>query len=311
MPTNTISSSSNQELLFPAFLYGEKTPCRRKMKAEAKKWTKAYLAGRDFPEPKLVPIAPGSVVFMDNTVSDLVGLGYNILPNTNIVLVDGEAARREGHHLQWRLYLLHELHLEALPSFSASISEELHHERSWACGRAINSFMCRHPWGAISAATGHTFFSDIQAILPRMGGVLQFWEGLDTLKYLGTQERALCLAERVAYCFRGELAMWVDHPTGNVRTDLQTAMQHMHQASADEIHWRLLRRLRELVDSEKKLKQRDWLRSPGIIERALENERKGDQQDYDNLTSGQASRLRGFLVVFERNYGPGGDLTLP
>lgn len=52
-------------------------------------------------------------------------------------------------------------------------------------------------------------------------------------------------------------------------------------------------------------------RSPGIIERALENERKGDQQDYDNLTSGQNGALGGFLIWLERNYGPGGEFTLP
>jgi hypothetical protein len=281
------------------------------MNAEAKKWTRAYLAGRDFPEPKLVPIAPGSVVFMDNTASDLAGLGFNIVPNTNIVLVDSEAAKRERHHVQWRAYLLHELHLEALPNFADCTSAELRQEKTGACGRAINSFMCKYPWGAISAATGNTFFSDIEAILPRMGGVLQHWEGLDTLKYRGSQERALCLAERVAYCFRGEIAMWVDQPTGNVRTDLQTAMQQMHQASADEIHKRLLRRLRKLIDVERNLKHRDWLRSPGILERGLENERKGDQQDYNNLTSGQEGKLGGFLHMLERNYGPGGDLTLP
>lgn len=33
-------SASTQALMFPAFLYGEHTPCRRKMKAEAKKWAK-------------------------------------------------------------------------------------------------------------------------------------------------------------------------------------------------------------------------------------------------------------------------------
>ncbi len=304
-------SASTQPLMFPAFIYGEHTPCHRKMKAEAKKWTKTYLAGRDFPEPKLMPITPGSVVVTDVSTAHMVRLGYNFIPNTNIVLVDGEAAKREGHHVQWRIYLVDDLRSEALPSFADSVSEELRQEKSWACGRAMNAFFCKYPWGAITAAGGNSFFSDIEAILPRMGGVLQHWEGLDTLKYLGAYHHPISLAEYMVYCFCGELAMWVDQPTGNVRTDLQTAMQQMHQASADEIHKRLLRHLRKLVDVERDLKHRDWLRSPGIIERGLEAKRRVGQQWYDNLTSGEASTLRGFLVVLERNYGPGGDLTLP
>jgi len=53
------------------------------------------------------------------------------------------------------------------------------------------------------------------------------------------------------------------------------------------------------------------LQSPGILERGLEAKRRVGQQWYDNLTSGQASALGGFLVLLERNYGPGGDLILP
>lgn len=67
--TTTKSFAPCQDILFPAFIYGEKAPCRRKMKAEAKKWAKAFEAGREFPEPKLVPLAPGSVVFVEPTIA--------------------------------------------------------------------------------------------------------------------------------------------------------------------------------------------------------------------------------------------------
>ena len=53
----------SEPLLFPAFLYGEQAPTRRKMKVEAKKWGKRYAKSGDFPEPKLIPVPPGSVVF--------------------------------------------------------------------------------------------------------------------------------------------------------------------------------------------------------------------------------------------------------
>ena len=44
-------------LLFPAFVYGEPGECRRKMKAEAKRWAKRYAQHGDFPEPKLIDVA--------------------------------------------------------------------------------------------------------------------------------------------------------------------------------------------------------------------------------------------------------------
>jgi len=51
-----------EPLLFPEFLYGELSPTQRKMKAEAQKWGKRYAKSGDFPEPKLIPVPPGSVV---------------------------------------------------------------------------------------------------------------------------------------------------------------------------------------------------------------------------------------------------------
>jgi hypothetical protein len=96
----------------------------------------------------------------------------------------------------------------------------------------------------------------------------------------------------------------VDRPTGDVRADLRRAMEQMRQASADEIYTRLVKRLRQCVDTENSVKHRDWLKSPGVIEMGLEKELTYGQQHYDNLTAGDDSKLGGFLVSLERNHGP-------
>ncbi len=98
--------------------------------------------------------------------------------------------------------------------------------------------------------------------------------------------------------------MWVDQPTGNIRTDLQTAIDHMRHASEEEIHRRLIKRLREYVDIDKDLKNREWLKSPGVIAMGLEAERQLGQEEYDDLTGGKMSAHGGFLVLLERNHGP-------
>lgn len=301
------SSASNSEVLFPAFIYGEQTPCRRKMKAEAKKWAKAYIAGRGFPEPKLMPIAPGTVVFTDRGSADLVRLGYTFIPNTNQVIIDGEAAKAQALHMQWRLYLVDDLETDAIYTCQALMAKEMSREDAAAFHRDFNTFTCKYPWGAISAAGSISFYSDIAMTLPRIEGVLRHWDALDTLKYIGVHPHAISLTEHILFYFHSEIAMWVDQPTWNIQTDLRTAMEQMRQASAEEIYTRLLRRLREVVDSDRDLKHRDWLRSPGVIEMGLEKERQKDQQDYDNLTSGHHSKLRGFLFLLQRNYGPDAD----
>jgi hypothetical protein len=267
------------------------------MKAEALKWAKAFRAGREFPVPKLVPIAPGTVVFTDRNSADLVRLGYTFIPNTNRVLIDGETAKTQELHLQWRVYLVNDMRYERKMA-------DLSDEKQWAFERAFNAFVCKYPWGAISMAASPSFFSDIAIVVPRIEGVLRFWEALDTLRYLGLHNHAICLTEHVLFYFNGEIAMWVDRPTGDVRTDLQKAMEQMRQASADEIYTRLVNRLRQCADTENSVKHRDWLKSPGVIEMGLEKERTYGQQHYDNLTAGDDSKLGGFLVLLERNYGP-------
>jgi hypothetical protein len=78
----------------------------------------------------------------------------------------------------------------------------------------------------------------------------------------------------------------------------------MRQASADEIHVRLIKRLREYVDIDKDLKNREWLKSPGVIEAGLEAKRQIGQDWYDDLTSGSHFKHGSFLSWLQRDHGP-------
>ncbi|MBK9265923.1 MAG: hypothetical protein IPM54_39800 [Polyangiaceae bacterium] len=285
-------------LLFPAFMYGDRTTCRRKLKAEAKKWAKYYMEGRDFPEPKLIPIPSGSVVFTDEDIAKWVGAGYSFYPQANVVTIAANP-KEQGLHIQWRAYMLETL------QFETEWAAKLSHMERFPLRRAFVTHVCRYPWGAISAAVISRLLNSIELAVPRIEGVLRHWEALDTLKYVDVREGLISLAELIAYRFDGTVPMWVDQPTGNIRTDLQTAIEQMRNASEDEIHMRLLEHLRALVDSEKGLKHREWLKSPGVIEAALEAERRQGQEFYDNLTSGQGGEIGSFLLLYERDNYPG------
>jgi hypothetical protein len=120
------------------------------------------------------------------------------------------------------------------------------------------------------------------------------------LKYVDLYQHPISLAELMVFYYHGHIAMWVDEPTGNIRTDLQVAIDQMRNASEDEIHTRLLERLRALVDIDKDLKHPEWLKSPGLIEAEVEARRRQGQELYDNLTSGQNGELGSLLALPRR-----------
>ncbi len=293
--SDATSSTQPNELLFPAFMYGDKTTCRRKMKAEAKKWAKCYAEGRNFPEPKLIPISPGSVVFMDENTSNWVGGGYSTTA-LNAVLVSANP-KAEGLNIQWRAYLMRDL------LYEAESIPRLGQEDCISFRRAVVPLFCRSTWGAISA-TMIGVLNSIEFTVPRIEGILQGWEVLDTLKYIDFDERPISFIKYMNDNFHGNVAMWVDQPTGELRTDLATAIAQMRKASDDEIYQRLLKRLREYVDIRNDFKHPEWLKSPGVIEAELERCRRTNYEWYNCLTGGQHFKHGSFLGGLARDYVP-------
>ena len=73
--SETTASTDPNALLFPAFVYGEHAQCRRKKRAEVKKWVKRYEERGEFPEPKLIPVPPGSLMICAGVEADMVAFG--------------------------------------------------------------------------------------------------------------------------------------------------------------------------------------------------------------------------------------------
>jgi hypothetical protein len=284
--------TDSHSLLVPAFTYGDRTTCQRKMKAEAKKWAKRYLEQGDFPEVKLIPIAPGSLVFTDEDAANFIGHGYSYSEDRNTVFID-LGAKQQGLNVQWRWYMINKLQSEA----SSMLKQD--RDEYDAFLRAFETHVGRYPWGALVVAIKHAMYNSIEAVSRRVEAVFRFWELLDTVKYINVFKRRLSLGEIMAFHFQDHVAMWVDQPTGNIRIDLRTAIDQMRKASEDEIRARLIKRLRELVDIERDLKHRDWLKSPGVIEAELIATENRKREWYEDLTSGHNG---GFLYNLAKMY---------
>ncbi len=303
--TDLSMSPHDTSLMFPAFMYGDRTTCRRKMKAEAKKWAKCYAEGRPFPEPKLIPVPPGSIMFIDETTAHWVASGFSFT-GPNMVTINKDAGQ-DGLRLQWRPYLLHDLEFEIEWHPILKLSKE----QCFAFRRRFIPFVCQYAWGAISAATLGCLHNSFELAIPRIEAVLRFWEPLDTLKYADVRARPVSLAEFMKENFEDIVVMWVDQPTGNIRLDLPIAIKRMQTASADKIHERLLERLHEHVEVQTGLAHRDWLKSDGVIESGLETYMKTYPDYYRDMAAGNTGEFASFLVTLERLYGPRANQTDP
>ncbi len=296
MPNQTLPSDSDA-ILFPAFLYGNLATCRRKMKAEAKKWAKRYQERGGFPEPKMAPVPAASVIFCRETAVDMLEFGftpaepgwYNLSREVN----QGPKPSR------WQLHLLH------MP-FRIDTSLNLKHagEARRIFGIAYESFVCRYPWGALSAAISHAMLNTIDVVSRRLEALFSFWDKLDTLQYIEFGNQPVPLAQVIRAHFEGTIAMWVDHPSGDVRQDLRAAIDQMRRASEDEIRARLIKRLREVAEVEPDLQHREWLKTPGIIEAELSHYHTDWPDSYGELTTGRNGALGGLLAQYERRIFP-------
>jgi len=279
MSDSTPSTDPNV-LLFPAFLYGDSATCRRKWRAEAKKWGKRYQERGDFLEPKLIPVPPGSVIWTNDAAAEMFMLGSH--------------ERRKNPN--WHFYYLGLMEPEASPGGPTS----------GLFYAAYQSFVGRYPWGALSLAIHRPMNTTIALVSERLESVLSFWEQLDTLRYIDLSLQKIELAELLTYYTWGVVHTWVDAPAGRpVREVLRETMERMRNASEDEIHARLMRRLYLVADVDPKLKHREWLKSPGFIEAELAHTKETNPEWYDNLITGQTGVHSGFLSSLDAKY-PGG-----
>lgn len=282
-----------EPLLFPEFLYGELSPTQRKMKAETKKWGKRYAKSGDFPEPKLIPVPPGSIVFWERMALEFMKWGVSTENDPEWEKV----CLRAGRHVpRW--------HLHHLVHFWSDIpTVEDRNEIRWPMFKAYETFVQRYPWGALVIAMARPLDNPIPVATRRIDALLSFWEPLDTIRYVDIHLYPVSLTDFVMRLYRETVVMWVDKPTGDARADLRTAITNMPKASDDEIHQRILRSAHWFVETWPYLNHREWLKSPGLLERELERVRREEPETYAALAAFSGGGLAGTLD----RVGPNGE----
>ena len=298
------SSPDPNALMFPAFMYGDHASCRRKMKAEAKKWGQQYQEHGTFPEPKLIPVPPGSTIFLGNQNSvQLLNMGMKFdmslpLGTAPKEFVFGERPNRDTP--RWFFYLAEDFRSEvALYHFNQRLTEPP------GVKAAYEALACRYPWGVLNALIHHKLHNTIPNVSRRLAALLSFWDKLDSVGYFDEVRRITTLTGLIRFHCLGPVTMWVDAPTGDIRKDLAMAIDQMRGASTDEIYGRLLQHLRRMVETNKEYNHPEWLVSPGVIEAEVELVRADGQVWYDDLTAGDRHSQNSFLLSLAKKY-PGG-----
>jgi hypothetical protein len=266
---------NNNPLLFPAFVYGEYAVCRRQMKAEVKRWIKHYDKHGDFPEPKMVPVPPNTLVIVSSGAASMLTYG---------------ASKK---NLRWYFCLVDEFRM--LVNSDTPLARADFHAK-------FEALAFRYPWVALTVVVEPWDFS-IPLVMQRLDAVLSFWEPLDTLRYLDIHFRKLSLGELMLFFYEGTIRLWVDTPRGTVPEMLHAAIQQMRNASEEEVYARIMRRLHEIIDTDPKVQRREWLRSPGFLEAKLAQVREKNPDWYENMTVGVG--FSDYLSEFERLYPHG------
>jgi hypothetical protein len=287
------------------------------MKAEAKKWAKRYQERGDFPEPKLIPVPPGSAIYLgeQNSIA-LMNMGMrfeqtpgSLVPDT--VVVDTPPNRNQP---RWYFYLVLQIEIETALNVDRGIASDQYHAHSDKFDTAYDAFACQYPWGALSTAINHRFFNTIDVVSQRINAVLLFWEQLDAMRYIdpvALRGKRGTLAELLAIHFEGPIGMWVDAPTGDVRQDLRTAIDQMNRASEEEIRVRMMRQLHSFLDRDRHLEHKEWLQTPGVLEAGLAHYQQRDRPGwYEELKSGSSFGHGYFLGRLDHKY-PDGYPTTP
>ncbi len=136
------TTTVREPLLFPEFLCGEQAPTRRKMKAEAKKWGRRFAKGLEFPEPKLIPVPPGSIVFDAQPAVEFMKWGVS---TENDPEWEKVCALRGRLVPRWHLH-----HLAHFWSEIPTVDES--REGRDMMFNAYEKFVLRYPWGALVIA---------------------------------------------------------------------------------------------------------------------------------------------------------------
>ena len=137
------------------------------MKAEAKKWAKRYQERGDFPEPKLIPVPPGSLMFCNRGSAEMVVDGWSVTNDAASAALS-ESVGRNRNAPRWFFYVVVDIKTETALNLPLTTPDEqslMQRDRNDA---AYEAFACRSPWGALALAIRHPLYNTIPAVSQRM-----------------------------------------------------------------------------------------------------------------------------------------------
>jgi hypothetical protein len=245
------------ELAFPSFLHGELSAVKKNVAQAARSWGRSYTKDATFPVPRTELVAPGTVA--------LTSVATDLRPIVT----------------QWRLYFLRML--------ASGICEELQWRDYKAVMAAFETFALGYPWGALDAAVEHVVPNSIPVVERRIEAVLSFWDSLDTIRYLDRTLQPVTLGDLMMTHYHPLLDAWLDARTGDIRVDLQRAVDAMSQASPAVARDKVIDAMMDLAASDRSIQHLDRFQDRNWLAREVD---MLDPDEFSGLTGGHSADIR-------------------
>ncbi|HYO57670.1 hypothetical protein [Archangium sp.] len=264
----TLGQSSSLQL--PSFLYGSYPSVHQKTQREGLWCGEKYREDGSFPTPRqMLEVTSGDVV------------------------VAHEVVDFQRERPTWRLYMVSNL--------KNSLYEALDWQNSITVRDAYEAFFRETAWGALHFAISPSAPVSAECTALRLQAVLRFWEPLQSARYLfSTPNDALTLEELMVASCDWAMDAWCPARNAPVRTRLETAAEHMAQATQEDSLEAILRQMPRAFAHARDLKHREVLADPAFQRQRLTTL---DPLAFERVSGAYTAELIGKLYDWDYELG--------
>lgn len=262
-----MTSEPSSHLRMPAFLYGTFMFVARKASREGQRWGEQYRKDGLFPAPReLLDVPPGELV------------------------IAHEVADFERERPAWRLYLVSRV--------MSDVFKVLDYQNTRQVRDGFEAFCRGTAWGALHFAIEPTSPVSASQTALRLRAVGQFWEPLQSVRYLFKRLNAhLTLEELMVASNDWALDAWCALDEGSVRSRLELAAERMARATKGESIEAILREMPRAFTAARGLKHPSTLADPAFLRERLE---RLSPEAFADVSGACTSDLLGQLYTWER-----------
>jgi hypothetical protein len=255
------------DVWFPGVLVDDPDVARPRVERLAADWARAYAETGQFPEPQLVAVPAGSLVFTASA-SDLV-------------------PSRPGV----RIYLTAELRAALLGAAGLG---------GGAVGQVFDETALRSCWGALGVVLDAARPDTVAGLRARLEALARCRDQLAGLRYVGFPQQSELFADVVADRFAGLTVTWRAQTTGDPLRDARAALDVLAIADRDTRLDHAASHLARVAATNRRVRSGDLLDEPLLRSHLTDL----DAEQLEQVATGSSSAVLRLLYAIDRSITP-------